>query len=287
MAKKYEELTFTDDFMFCKILEQNKKLYVELLEMILEKRLGKLVQINRQKPIEITVDGKGVRFDVYAEDGSAVYDIEMQNANQDSLPKRTRYSQGMIDLGMMERGAKYKELHQSYIIYICKFNPFPGKDLHKYTFVNLCRENTSIELGDETAKIILCSEGNADDVSENMKAFLKFIAEGKPCDAFTDKLERAVVDAKEHKRWRQEYMTLLEHYEIEREEGRKEGLKEGREEGLKEGREEGLKEGLKEGRRNTEKERKRAEAAEAKIRELEKLLEKQTRNESGVGVSEV
>ena len=277
MARKYEELTFTDDFMFCKILEQNKKLCVELLEMILEKRLGRLVQINRQKPIEITVDGKGVRFDVYAEDGSAVYDVEMQNVNRDSLPKRTRYSQGMIDLGMMERGAKYKELHQSYIIYICKFNPFPGKNLHKYTFVNLCREDTSIELGDETAKIILCSEGNSDDVSENMKAFLKYIAEGKPCDAFTDELERAVVDAKEHKRWRQEYMTLLEHYEIEREEGRKEG----REEGLKEGREEERRNTEIE-RRNTEKERKRAEAAEAKIRELEKLLEKQTRNDSGL-----
>lgn len=38
-------------------------------------------------------------------------------------------------------------------------------------------------------------------------------------------------------------MTLLEHYELEREEGRKEGL----EEGLKKGMEEGLEEGRKEG----------------------------------------
>ena len=146
MAKKYEELTFTDDFMFCKILEQNKKLCVELLEMVLGKKLGTLVEINRQKPIEITADGKGVRFDVYAEDGSSVYDVEMQNANQDSLPKRMRYSQGMIDLNLMERGKKYKDLNQSFIIYICRFNPFPGKELHKYTFMNLCCEKPATSL---------------------------------------------------------------------------------------------------------------------------------------------
>jgi predicted transposase/invertase (TIGR01784 family) len=260
MAKKYEELTFTDDFMFCKILEQNKKLCVELLELILGEKIGSLVEVNRQKPVEITADGGGVRFDVYAEDGTSVYDVEMQNYNQDSLPKRTRYSQGMIDLNLLEKGKRYKELNQSYIIYICKFNPFPGKELHKYTFINLCRENTAIELGDETAKIILCCEGNANDVSGNMKAFLRYIADGKPGDAFTNEIERAVTEAKEHKRWRQEYMTLLEQYEREREAGRAEGREEGREEGRAEE------------RKNTERERRRADAAEAKIKELEKLL---------------
>ena len=57
-------------------------------------------------------------------------------------------------------------------------------------------------------------------------------------DHFTDALEKAVQEAKYHKRWRKEYMTLLEHYEQEREEGREEGFKKGREEGLKEGRKE-------------------------------------------------
>ena len=70
-----------------------------------------------------------------------------------------------------------------------------------------------------------------------MKAFLDYIAVGTPGDAFTDEIERAVTEAKEHKRWRQEYMTLLERDERMREEGRKEGRKEGREEGRKEGRE--------------------------------------------------
>ena len=127
------------------------------------------------------------------------------------------------------------------MIYICRFNLFPDIGFHKYSFLNLCREDPRIELGDETEKIYLCAAGSADDVSENMKAFLGFVATGIPEDPFTDNLHFIVEEAKYHKKWRQEYMTLLEHYELEREEGRKEGL----EEGLKKGRKEGVIETLK------------------------------------------
>ena len=108
----------------------------------------------------------------------------------------------------------------------------------------------------------------------------------KPGNAFTNELEEAVTEAKVHKRWRHEYMTLLEHYQLEREEGRKEG----REEGLKEGREEGLREGRKlereradaehmraeEAQKQAEEAHMRAEAAEKRIRELEQLLAAQS-----------
>ena len=65
-----------------------------------------------------------------------------------------------------------------------------------------------------------------------MKSFLQFLITGIPDDPFTDNLHSAVEDAKFHKRWRQEYMTLLENYKKEREEGRAEGRAEGREEGI-------------------------------------------------------
>ena len=40
MAKRYEELTFTDDFMFCKVLQNNPDICKELTELILEKNRG-------------------------------------------------------------------------------------------------------------------------------------------------------------------------------------------------------------------------------------------------------
>lgn len=109
--KKYEELTFTDDFMFCKILTNNPELCHELLELILGRKVGAFTRLDKQKPIEITADGKGVRFDVYSEDDSEnVYDCEMQTSSDRNLPKRTRYYQGMIDLNLIERGADYEKL---------------------------------------------------------------------------------------------------------------------------------------------------------------------------------
>ena len=139
MAKKYEELTFNDDFMFCRILEEKPALCRELLELVLDHKVGELVSVNPQKPIEITANGKGVRFDVYAEGSdSEIYDIEMQNASVDSIAKRSRYSQGMIDLNLIKRGSHYSELNRSYVIYICRFNIFKEGELHKYSFRNLC-----------------------------------------------------------------------------------------------------------------------------------------------------
>ena len=249
MAKRYEELTFNDDFMFCKILEQNPTLCRDLLELVLDRKVGELASVNPQKPIEITANGKGVRFDVYAEGSdSIIYDIEMQNAESDSIAKRSRYSQGMIDLNLLERGAHYSELNRSYVIYICRFNLFEDIGRHKYSFLNLCREDPRIELGDETEKIFLCAKGTVHDVSEKLQAFLDYIASGMPSDGFTNELENEVKKARDHIKWRTEYMTFLEQLEIERKEAREEGLREGREAGLVEGRAEGLKAGLAEGR---------------------------------------
>ena len=47
----------------------------------------------------------------------------------------------MIDLNLLERGADYKELKKSYVIFICPFDQFQ-EGLHKYTFENQCKEDT-------------------------------------------------------------------------------------------------------------------------------------------------
>ncbi len=48
---------------------------------------------------------------------NSVYDIEMQTTLQKDLGKRTRYYQGMIDLNLIEKGAKYSKLkrHSLYL----------------------------------------------------------------------------------------------------------------------------------------------------------------------------
>lgn len=217
MKKNYSELAFTDDFMFCKVLISNPNLCKELLELILGIDIRKIEISESQKTIEMIYDGRGIRFDVYVEDEkNTIYDIEMQTTLQKDLPKRTRYYQGMVDLNHIERGAKFKQLKKSYIIFICLDDAF-GYNLPVYTFRNYCQQDKEIELGDDTAKVIINAKGNRDGLSQDMIDFLDFIAESKTNSEFTQKIKRAVNDAIEHKEWEVEYMTMYAKIMQERE----------------------------------------------------------------------
>ena len=214
--KPYEELTFADDFMFCKVLTEYPSLCKELLEIIIGKKVGDFVALDRQKPIEITANGKGVRFDVYIEDDTeTIYDIEMQTTTQADLPKRCRYYQALLDLNTLQRGNKYRELKNSYIIFILLDDPF-AEERSKYTFEYFCVEEPTLCLNDGTTKIFLNANSEADDVSSDLQSFLYYVAGNKASSVLTSELEKCVNDAKIHKKWRKEYMSLeLKFQEIE------------------------------------------------------------------------
>ena len=219
--KNYEELTFTDDFMFCKVLENNLEICKELLEMILGVKIRKIVCTSKQKVIEITSDGKGIRLDVYLEDDdSTVYDIEMQTTEQRDISKRSRYYQGMIDLNLIERGARYGDLKKSYVIFICLHDPFK-KGLHLYYFANTCKGHPELQLEDEAYKVFVSAEGDADDVSDNMKAFLKYLCGETVDNRLVKEIDVQVQKAREQVEWREEYMTLLMRDQEKKEEGAK------------------------------------------------------------------
>ena len=274
MAKRYEELTFTDDFMFCKVLQNNPDICKELTELILGKKIGDIISPENQKAIQITGDSHGVRFDVYFEDDKdTIFDIEMQQSKIQYLAKRTRYYQGMIDLNHLEKGAKYEQLKNSYIVFISRENPYKKTGLHKYSFQNTCKEKPQLEMGDGTNKIFLCAEGTQDDVSNELKAFLQYVAGEAPSSEITKRLDDLVHKAREHKEWRLEYMTLLERDEQMREEGRKEGIEKGREEE----------------RANTLREKDRADNAEQlvadtrqKLADIQRQMEDVLRNEKSL-----
>ena len=168
-TKAYEDLEFTDDFMFCKILENNPKLCKELAQMITGEKFGEIKTDESQKSIRIIPDGHGVRFDVYLSDGKTIADIEMQTELKDNLPKRSRYYQSVVDVADFEKNTDYKNLKKSFIIFITLKNPFPDYYLRKYTFVNMCREEKRLELGDDAIKIFLTPDGKKGGMQKEMK----------------------------------------------------------------------------------------------------------------------
>ncbi|MDE5823819.1 MAG: Rpn family recombination-promoting nuclease/putative transposase [Lachnospiraceae bacterium] len=225
----WEDLGISNDFLFGKVM-QDPELCKELLQKILpDLKIDHIEYPELQKSINVDADARSVRLDVYVrDDEGVVYDIEMQIINTKELPKRSRYYQSMIDLQFIDKGQHYKKLNRSYIIFICQFDLYE-KGRHIYTFENICKEDKSISMGDETVKIFLNTEGTMDDVSEELRAFLDYVAGKKSKDSFVEKLEEAVKEAKKNREWRHEYMTLLMRDQENQEIGEKRGEKRGEE----------------------------------------------------------
>ena len=157
--KPVEELTFADDFMFTKVMK-NKSICKGLLERLLGIKISKIEYPEIQKNLTPFYEAKGIRLDVYVDDGNRVFDIEIQNSVDITLPKRTRYYQSMLDIDNLLKGEEYSELKESFIIFICQFDLF-GLNLPQYTFKNICLENKELVLGDETTKIFFNSLCNS------------------------------------------------------------------------------------------------------------------------------
>ena len=228
--KNYEELDFTDDFMFCKIMYDNEEICKEVVELILGCKINHIEYPEKQKTIEITSDGKGIRLDVYLEDGKTVYDIEMQTTVNSDLGKRARYYQGMIDLNLINRGESYSKLKEAFVVFICLDDLFDA-NRSIYTFKSLCREDTTIALNDGATKVFVNANGSREGLTSAQAAFLDYVAGKAPSDNLTQRLNEMVIDARAKEKWRTEYMTLLQRDREKFEEG----LAEGRAEGLAEG----------------------------------------------------
>ena len=162
-SKKIEDLTISDEFMFG-IVMRDPKYCKPFLETILNIKISRIEYPEDQKTINLSLDAKSIRLDVYVEDDfDTVYNIEMQHGHHKNLPKRTRYYQGMIDLNLLDKGMDYTQLKQSFVILVCTFDPFHiGR--HVYTVEIRGVEDTNLLLNDATQKIILNTKRIFDDV---------------------------------------------------------------------------------------------------------------------------
>ena len=226
--KEYKELLFTDDFLFCKILTNNLNLLKDLLEMILDIPIQRVELAEPQKTMEEIVDGRGIRLDVYVEDDKGtVFDIEMQTTRQKDLPKRTRYYQGMIDMHLIGRGARFAELRKTYIIFLCLDTIFDQSKCI-YTFENLCIQDSRIRLDDDAVKVFITPYGDRTGLSNDMIAFLDYLIQKGASSDLTYRIDKEVRKAQTREDWRLDYMTLDMIRQEEREEGWQEGHREGR-----------------------------------------------------------
>lgn len=222
---------FTKDAVFCTTLRRNKDLCMRLIEIILGIKVHDIEYIDSQKTIDHDLDSKGIRLDVYVEDDAhTVYDLEMQTSVERELPKRSRYYQSMIDMGLIEKGSLYEDLRKSYVAFICTDDPF-NRGLSVYRFVKRCNEDSGLILGDETETVFLNAKGTKQGIDEELARFLDYLITHNPTSDFTLRLEEQVRELNKDTEWRRNQMTVgMEMKVLERHakaEGKAEGVAEG------------------------------------------------------------
>ncbi len=109
------------------------------------------------------------------------------------------------------------------VIFICPFDKFQ-EGRHIYTFHETCTECPNIKLDDGTTKIFLSTQGIADDVDSDVKAFLNYVDSGVVVGEFVQKIDKAVKIVKSNRRAMKEFMT----YEMSLLEREKRGVLQGR-----------------------------------------------------------
>lgn len=230
--KRLSELTLKDDFMFAAVMlsEENCRSF---LEMTLGFPIAK-VEVSREKSIVYHPEYRGVRLDVFARDEKSTrYNIEMQAVRKPALGRRVRYYHGQIDKDALRSGEDYLNLPDTYVIFICDFDPF-GKRKYCYTFENCCRECPDVDMQDGAKSIFLSTCGeNEGEVPKELVNFLQFVkadleeSMGDFGDEYVRQLQNSIRQIKGSLEMEERFMTLEELLKDERAEGREEGRAEG------------------------------------------------------------
>jgi predicted transposase/invertase (TIGR01784 family) len=174
----------------------------------------------------------------------------MQAFNQDDLKKRSRYYHALIAADQLEKGKRYLELGDAYVIFICDFDLFE-QNRRIYHFESTCQEIKDLTLYDGAHTIFVAASVHGTSDSK-LDEFCEYVHKGSVTGELSERLENARTKVLMNSDWRRDYMFLSDIKYEAHEDGKKEGIEigraEGREEGRAEGREEGRAEGRAEGR---------------------------------------
>lgn len=110
------------DFALFLTVMQNKEAYRNTLSIILDESDIQLSEVKVEQVVLNKSGKRAIRLDAWAvSDDDRQFDMEMQNeADQDSLPKRSRFYQGLMDTPILKSGknTKYRNLPSTTIIFI-------------------------------------------------------------------------------------------------------------------------------------------------------------------------
>lgn len=118
--KAIGEMCLLDDNLMTLVFDRNTEAAELLLNIILQRNDLKVLEVVGQREYKNPMSGgRSITIDIYAVDGdNKVYDVEVQRAPEGADSHRARFHSSMIDTKMLKSGQEFKEIHDSYVIFI-------------------------------------------------------------------------------------------------------------------------------------------------------------------------
>ena len=136
-----DNLTLFDDVLMSKVFDENIEAAKLLLRLILERDDIEVLWVKGQEELKNpVVGGRNIRLDIRAVlgDGRQV-NVEVQRKRKGSHVRRARFHSSMLDSRMLKKNEKFRNLKDSYVIFICEHDKF-GKGLPVYHVDRYIRE---------------------------------------------------------------------------------------------------------------------------------------------------
>ena len=238
--KVYHDYPFTNDYVFSTVMN-NPKYCKELINRILPGRkmkdlkvlsnsfLSEKGSVSTQHTINLDILAKGVRLDVVFEDNDTIYNIEMQCINKPYLPQRARYYSSQLDLEQLSKGDSYMKLKDSFVIFLCTFDPF-GQGYSVYEFETYDKKH-QLQLNDGRYTIYVNSTSKENGISKELTNLFTYMIDSQidENDSFLTELEKEIsILNREDGEWRRQIMRLDEKIALEKEEALAKGIELGK-----------------------------------------------------------
>ena len=230
------DLTIKDWPMFDRVV-RDPEVCALMLETILGIEVGHIEYISDEHAEKPSLKGRGVRMDVFARSGEAVYDIEMQAVREPHIMHRMRYYQAAMDSAALPEGCAYHKLPESYIIFICDHDPF-ARGLPRYTIERTCQEDGATRAEDGAHWIALNAPAWEQVSDDPLSWLLEYVHTGRAQGKLASILDERVRCANEEEAWKEQamgFMTLEMEMLVREDAAREEGFAKGEAEGLAEG----------------------------------------------------
>ena len=129
-----DNLTLFDDDLMSMVFDGNLPAAELLLRIILKRDDLQIISVIGQKELENPiVGGRNIRLDILVQDKEGkIFNVEVQRSNKGADERRARFHSSMIDSRMPKAKQDFKELRESYVIFITQ-NDYFGYGLPIYT----------------------------------------------------------------------------------------------------------------------------------------------------------